>query len=142
MQVGHKKHEHCSHALEEDAPKVLGHGSISEWAIMATERRTPWFGGGTCKTAGTKFYLGIRYSVCRNSKGGGLHINLIPFYLIMKMNCLLTPPLVPTVQPSFVAITYGLIIASLVVVAHHNGRRGIPPSDLHGKCKPSSFSQS
>jgi hypothetical protein len=60
----------------------------------------------------------------------------------MKMNCLFTPPLVPTVQPSFVAITYGLIVASLVVVAHHNGRRGISPSDLHGKCKPSSFSQS
>jgi hypothetical protein len=45
MQVGHKKHEHCSHTLEEEAPKVLGHGSISEWAIMATERRTPWSGG-------------------------------------------------------------------------------------------------
>ncbi len=45
MQVGHKKHEHCSHALEEDAPKVLGRGSISEWAVMATERRTPWSGG-------------------------------------------------------------------------------------------------
>ena len=44
MQVGHKKHENCSHALEEDAPKVLGHGSIPEWAIMATERRTPWSG--------------------------------------------------------------------------------------------------
>ena len=60
MQVGHKKHEHCSHALEEDAPKVLGHGSISEWAVMATEHRTPWSGG---ETAGTKFYLGIRYSL-------------------------------------------------------------------------------
>ena len=47
MQVGHKKHEHCFHALEEDAPKVLGHGSISEWAVMATdtEHRTPWSGG-------------------------------------------------------------------------------------------------
>ena len=42
MQVGHKKHEH---ALEEDAPKVLGRGSISEWAVMATEHRTPWSGG-------------------------------------------------------------------------------------------------
>jgi hypothetical protein len=63
----------------------------------------------------------------------------------MKMNCLLTPPL-PTVQPSFIAITYGLIVGlivtSLVIVAHHHGRRGIPPSDLHGKCKPSSFPQS
>ena len=46
---GHKKHEHCSNALEEDAPKVLGHGSISEWAVMATERRTPWSGGVPAK---------------------------------------------------------------------------------------------
>ena len=45
MQVGHKKHEHCSHALEEDAPKVLGHGFIFKWAAVATERRTPWSGG-------------------------------------------------------------------------------------------------
>ena len=49
MQVGHIKHEHCSHALEEDAPKVLGRGSISEWAVMATERRTPWSGGVPAK---------------------------------------------------------------------------------------------
>jgi hypothetical protein len=49
MQVGHKKHEHCSHALEEDAPKVLGLGSISEWADMATERRTPWSGSVPAK---------------------------------------------------------------------------------------------
>ena len=41
------------------------------------------------------------------------------------MNCLLTLPL-PTVQPFFIAITYGLIVASLVIVAHHHGRRGIP----------------
>jgi len=43
----------------------------------------------------------------------------------MKLNCLLTLPLA-TVQPSFIAITYGLIVASLVIVAHHHGRRGIP----------------
>jgi hypothetical protein len=60
----------------------------------------------------------------------------------MKMNCLLTLPL-PTVQPSFITITHGLIVVTLVVVvAHHHGRRGIPPSDLHSKCKPSSFPQS
>jgi hypothetical protein len=63
----------------------------------------------------------------------------------MKMNCLLTPPL-PTVQPSFIAITYelivGLIVASLVIVPNHHGHRGNPPSDLQGKCKPSSFPQS
>jgi hypothetical protein len=29
--------------------------------------------GGTCETAGTKFYLGIRYSLHRNSKGGATH---------------------------------------------------------------------
>ena len=50
MQVGHKKHEH---ALEEDAPKVLGHGSISEWAVMATERWTPW-SGGYLRNSGTE----------------------------------------------------------------------------------------
>ncbi len=44
MQVEHKKHEHFYHALEEDALKLLGHGSISEWAVMATERWTPWSG--------------------------------------------------------------------------------------------------
>jgi len=44
MQMGHKKHVHCFHALEEEAPKVLGCGSISEWAVMASERRTPWSG--------------------------------------------------------------------------------------------------
>jgi hypothetical protein len=41
------------------------------------------------------------------------------------MNCLLVPPL-PTVQPSFITITYGLIVASLVIVAHHHGHPGIP----------------
>ena len=29
--------------------------------------------GGTYKMAGTKFYLGIRYSLSRNSKGGATH---------------------------------------------------------------------
>ena len=43
--MGHKKDEHCSHALEEDGPKVLGHGFISEWAVMATEHQKPWSGG-------------------------------------------------------------------------------------------------
>jgi len=67
MQAGHKKHEHCSHALEEDekhehcshaleedAPKVLGHGSISEWAVMATEHQTPWSAGGYLQNGGNK----------------------------------------------------------------------------------------
>ena len=54
MQVGHKKHEHCSHALEEDAPKALGHGSISEWAVMATEHRTSWSGGGYLQNGGNE----------------------------------------------------------------------------------------
>jgi hypothetical protein len=42
--MGRKKHGHCSHAPKEDAPKVLGRGSISKWAVVATDRRTPWFG--------------------------------------------------------------------------------------------------
>ena len=44
--MGHKNHDHCSHALEEDAPNEKEHGSISEWAVMATERQTPWSGSG------------------------------------------------------------------------------------------------
>ncbi len=43
--MGCKKHGHCSHTLKENAPKVLGHGSISKWAIVATEWRTQWSGG-------------------------------------------------------------------------------------------------
>ena len=30
-QMRHIKHMDCSHALEEDAPKVWGHGSNSKW---------------------------------------------------------------------------------------------------------------
>jgi hypothetical protein len=61
----------------------------------------------------------------------------------MKMNHLFTPPL-PTAQPSFITINYGLIVASLVVVviARQRGHRGVPLSDLHGKSKSSSFPQS
>jgi hypothetical protein len=54
MQVGHKKHDNCYISLEEDAPKVLGQGSISEWAVMATERRTPWSGGVYLQNGGNK----------------------------------------------------------------------------------------
>jgi hypothetical protein len=51
-----------SHVLEDDAPKVLGHGSISKWAIMATERQIPWSGGGTyTEIVGTKINVGIQY---------------------------------------------------------------------------------
>jgi hypothetical protein len=39
--MGCKKHGHdCSHPLDEDAPKVVGRGSISRSAIEATERQT------------------------------------------------------------------------------------------------------
>ncbi len=46
-QMRHIKHMDCSHALEKDAPKVWGHGSKSKWVKGATERRTPWSGGGS-----------------------------------------------------------------------------------------------
>jgi hypothetical protein len=36
MKMGHKKHEHCPYAQVEDAPKVLGHASISKGAVRAT----------------------------------------------------------------------------------------------------------
>ena len=66
----HEKHRDCSHALEEDAPKAWGPGSYSKWVKGATERRTPW-SGGVIETAGTKKYAGIKYSLRRNSRGGG-----------------------------------------------------------------------
>jgi hypothetical protein len=47
--MGGKKHGHCSHALEKDAPNVLGHGSILNWAVVATEQRTPWSVGVCAK---------------------------------------------------------------------------------------------
>ncbi len=36
MKMGHKKHGHCPYAQVEDAPKVLGHASISKGAVGAT----------------------------------------------------------------------------------------------------------
>jgi hypothetical protein len=68
------KHGHCSHAQLEDAPEVLGHASISKWAIRATtEQRTSWSGGGTYELAGKKSYLGIQYIFRRNSTAGLQH---------------------------------------------------------------------
>jgi hypothetical protein len=52
--MGRKNHGHCSHALKEDAPKLLGHDSISKWNVVATERRTPWSGGGYLRNGGNK----------------------------------------------------------------------------------------
>ena len=66
----HKNHGNWPHALEEDAPKVLGHGFILKWAVAATERRTPW-SGGTSEMAGKKLYIGNQYIVRRNSTGVG-----------------------------------------------------------------------
>ena len=65
---GSIKHGHCSHALEEDAPKVLGHDSISKWAIWArTERQTLCY----LQNGGTEFYVGIRSFLQRHWMGGG-----------------------------------------------------------------------
>ncbi len=36
MKMGHKKHGHCPYAQVEDAPKVLGHASISKGVVGAT----------------------------------------------------------------------------------------------------------
>ncbi len=66
--MGHVKHRDCSHALEEDAPKVWGHGSNSKWVKGATERQTPW-SGGFIKKAGRKICGGIQYILWRNSRG-------------------------------------------------------------------------
>jgi hypothetical protein len=46
MKMGHKKHGHCTYAQVEDAPKVLGHASISKGAVRA-------MAGGGHQMAGT-----------------------------------------------------------------------------------------
>lgn len=33
----HEKHGDCPNALEEDAPKVSGHGPMSMWTVGATK---------------------------------------------------------------------------------------------------------
>ncbi len=68
----HKKHDNHSHALEEDAPEVLGHGSISKWAIVVTERCTAdsmVVRRDTKEMVGIKFNIGIQYSLHMNSVG-------------------------------------------------------------------------
>ena len=55
----HTNHGYYSHAIDEDAPKVLGHGSILKWAVAATERRTPW-SGVFFQNGGNKKYVGIQ----------------------------------------------------------------------------------
>ena len=77
--MGRKKYGHCSRALEEDAPKVLGHGSIFKWAVAASEWRTPWSVGVPAKWR-EKMYVGNQYILHRNSTGGGN--NLFIFYSI------------------------------------------------------------
>ena len=71
--------------------------------------------GGTCKTAGMKFYLGIRYSVRMNLKGGGLHINLIPFYFNHEDEL---PPHAAssTHGAALLCRSYGLTAVALVVL--------------------------
>jgi hypothetical protein len=66
----HKNHGYYSHAIDEDAPKVLGHDSILKWAVVATERRTPWL-GGYLRNGEKKCTVGIKYILHRNSTGGG-----------------------------------------------------------------------
>ena len=60
FQMGHKKHGHCPFAQVGDAPKVLGHASISKWAVGATtERRTSWLRGYIRKWREQNLYVGI-----------------------------------------------------------------------------------
>ena len=54
----HKNHGDCSHALEEDASKVLGRGFILKWAVGAIMVRGL---GEAIKLAGTIFKVGIQY---------------------------------------------------------------------------------
>ena len=51
------KHENCSHASVEGAPKVPGHASFSSWAVGARgSGGHHGLGGGTYEVAGTKIY--------------------------------------------------------------------------------------
>ncbi len=53
------KHENCSHASVEGAPKpkVSGHASISKWAVGARgSGGHNGLGGGTYEVVGTKIY--------------------------------------------------------------------------------------
>ena len=61
MYVKHKKHRRCSHACVEEAPWVLGHDSISTWAIgAAAEQRTSWSGWRRrLKNGGNKNYTSV-----------------------------------------------------------------------------------
>jgi len=55
MHMEHKKHRNCYHTPVEDAPKILGHGSKSKWAVGATtERRPSWSWGGYLRNGGNK----------------------------------------------------------------------------------------
>ena len=89
----HKNHGNCSHALEEDAPKVLGHGFVLKWAVAATERRTPWSGGYQKKWR-EKMYIGNQYIVRRNSTGGGIanYFNLYQLKMKRMASLRLAPP--------------------------------------------------
>jgi hypothetical protein len=53
MKMGHKKQGHCPYAQVEDAPKVLGHASISKGAAGATASGRHHGHGGHKKMAGT-----------------------------------------------------------------------------------------
>ncbi len=47
MEMGHKKHGHCPYAQVEDAPKVLGHVSISKERVGLQQASDIMVRGGT-----------------------------------------------------------------------------------------------
>ena len=79
--MGSIKHGHCSHALEEDAPKALEHDSISKWAIWARkEWQTPCY----LQNIGTEFNVRIRSFLRRHWMGGGGRLILNTLLVIMN----------------------------------------------------------
>jgi hypothetical protein len=107
----HIKHMDCSHALEEDAPKVWGHGTNSKWVKRATERRTPW-SGGVHKNAGRKHYVGIQYIIQRNSNGGSK--NQLNHLLLTAT---LPPPFLPLILSTLpLLLSLALSSSSFIVV--------------------------
>ncbi len=75
MKMGHKKHGHCPYAQVEDAPKVLGHASISKGAVGATAGGGHHGQGTTSRQASTaflrekkiKFYFRTKRHMRKNS---------------------------------------------------------------------------
>ncbi len=69
MKMGHKKHGRCPYAQVEDAPKVLGHASISKEVVGATAGGGHHGQGGVHKKMAGTIIIGRNLVLQRNSSG-------------------------------------------------------------------------